>query len=187
MGGIRTVHNFDSRFGWVCNQSKGNLPSSKTTSVPTNEVRNNFHAPKTQSALNIQYTPRLEWTRNVNVRCICGSDHIWFWVVRGLFQRPSRVCRCRRFFEANFEQDIFYTIANGSWSTFKREALMGTLNPCLFQALMGTLNSCRLVRVLFQQLLISWNKKKMPRLCMTTAQKEVLVVFSFLNRVAYWL
>ena len=42
MGVIRTLHNFDSRFRWVCNQSKGNLPSLKTISVPTNEVRNNL-------------------------------------------------------------------------------------------------------------------------------------------------
>ena len=42
MGGIRTLHNFDSRFGWGCNQSKRNLPSSKTMSVQTNEVRNDL-------------------------------------------------------------------------------------------------------------------------------------------------
>jgi len=93
MGGIRILHNLDSRFGWVCNQSKGNLPSSKTTSVPTNEVRNNFHAPKTQSALNIQYTPRLEWTRNVNVRCICGSDHIWFYIQITVWDSTAALAR----------------------------------------------------------------------------------------------
>jgi len=42
LGGIRTSHNFDSRFGWVGKLSMGNLSCSKTTSVPTNEVRNNF-------------------------------------------------------------------------------------------------------------------------------------------------
>ena len=40
-GCIRTLHNFANRIGMVCNQSKSNLPFSKTISVPTKEVRNN--------------------------------------------------------------------------------------------------------------------------------------------------
>jgi len=41
-GCIRTLHNFANRIGMVCNQSKSNLPFSKTISVPTKEVRNNL-------------------------------------------------------------------------------------------------------------------------------------------------
>jgi len=42
LGAIRTLHNSDSRCGWVCNQSQENMPFSKIKSVPTNEVRNNL-------------------------------------------------------------------------------------------------------------------------------------------------